>query len=175
MKRFSSNENLLASMNYNDGKTLVVGSKIYGECVDRRTLYTDAIGLDMQSGDGVDIVHNLDAPIPEEYGKFDHVDCSSVLEHCKRPWLVAENIQQAMNPKATLYVQAPFVWRVHDYPGDYFRYTTESLAILFPLIRWTKLGYFSNGQFRKLTGSLRHSEKIYMERSEAVGVGFLID
>lgn len=77
------------------GLTLVTGSKLYRTSHDRRKLYENAIGLDMQDGEGVDVVSDLEKPLP--VGPFNHVDCYSTLEHVSRPWLAAANIQDAMN------------------------------------------------------------------------------
>ena len=75
-----------------NGRTLVVGSKVYGKKQDRRELYRKAVGVDLFEGDGVDFVHDMETPLPESVGTFAHVDCVSVLEHVRRPWLMAANI-----------------------------------------------------------------------------------
>lgn len=129
------------------GRALVVGSKIYGECFDRRTLYTNALGLDMQEGEGVDIVHDMENHLPKDEGKFAHIDCVSVLEHVKRPWKMAEAIENALEPEGTILVIAPFVWRQHAYPSDYWRFTPESMEVLFPNIQWIEKRLWSNDGF----------------------------
>lgn len=122
-----------------DGWTLVVGSKVFPGREDRRGKFAKAIGLDMQKGEGVDICHNLEHPIVGR--KFAHIDCVSVLEHCRRPWLVAENIVGLMGHGSTIFVSVPFVWRVHSYPSDYWRFTPEAVNSLFPRIRWDRMMY----------------------------------
>jgi hypothetical protein len=69
------------------GLALVTGSRLNQHNSDRRLLYPNAIGLDMFAGDGVDVVANLEEPLP--CGPFDHVDCYSTLEHVSMPWLAA--------------------------------------------------------------------------------------
>lgn len=120
------------------GVVLVVGSKVFAGRTDRRKLFKSALGLDMQSGEGVDIVHDLEVPLA---GQYAHIDCVSILEHCKRPWLVAENIENLLVPGGTLFVSVPFVWRFHGYPSDYFRFTLEGMQSLFPRIEWVKTAY----------------------------------
>ena len=56
------------------GRTLIVGSKVYADKEDRRGRYSDAVGVDMLSGDGVDFVVNLEEPLPKALGLFDHVE-----------------------------------------------------------------------------------------------------
>ena len=81
------------------GELLVIGSKVYPGREDRRKLFPDVTGLDMLPGEGVDIVHDLELPLDR---KFAHIDCVSVLEHCRRPWVVAENICDSLVSRGTL-------------------------------------------------------------------------
>lgn len=152
------------------GRALVVGSKCYDK-PDRRQLYSEAIGIDLEEGEGVDVVHDLEHPLPESLGKFDHVDCFSVMEHCKRPWLMAENIERALNRGGTLILAVPFVWRIHQYPGDYWRITAEALPVLFPRIEWINRGYAVGGRVRKLVPGRQDQFGNWLQRAETVGIG----
>lgn len=153
------------------GRTLVVGSKCYGEKPDRRKLYKKAIGIDLEEGEGVDLIHDLEEPLPKELGKFDHVDCFSVMEHCKRPWLMAENIEKALTKDGTLLLAVPFVWRVHGYPSDYWRFTTNALEVLFPRMRWAARGYAVGDKVRQLVPGREDEFGKWMQRAETVAVG----
>jgi hypothetical protein len=154
------------------GPALVIGSKVFAGRADRRALFPDALGLDLQPGDGVDIVHDLTQPYQ---GRFNHIDCVSVLEHCAKPWVVAENIQAVMAPAATIFLSVPFAHRWHGYPSDYFRFTAEGVRALFPLIVWEVMKY----GHRKLTdpGQKLPCEKIddlpYLPRCEVLAFGRL--
>lgn len=150
------------------GRALVVGSKQYRDKVDRRGLYKKATGMDMLAGDGVDIVHDLETPYA---GQFDHIDCVSVLEHVKRPWLMAENIEQLMAPGATILVSVPFIWRVHAYPSDYWRMTIEALPILFPNVEWLERGYMAGDVLVKKPGVTNLDGHLYMQKTEAIAFG----
>lgn len=171
MKQYYGINDFLSKHQVKQGRTLVVGSKVYGNKLDRRTVYPDAIGVDLFEGDGVDITHDLETPLPDDMGMFDHVDCCSVLEHVKRPWRLCENVEAVMTDGATILLQVPFVWRVHDYPGDYWRFTTESFEILFPSIKWIRTGYLMDTLFKHGTLSLDKGGKKYLQRSEAIGFG----
>jgi len=118
------------------GRTLIVGSRVYHDKEDRRLRHANAVGVDMLDGAGVDRVVNLEDELPGDLGLFDHVECMSVLEHSRRPWLLAANVERLMAPGATVFVTVPFMWRIHAYPGDYFRVTPEGLKALFPGIKW---------------------------------------
>ncbi len=155
-------------------RTLVVGSKVYGSEVDRRALYPNSIGVDMQEGEGVDFVHNMNAPLPEALGKFDHIDLVSVLEHCDKPWLVCENIARAVNPEASILVSTPFAWRVHGYPSDYWRITIRAYEVLFPNVQWVERGYLSGSLFKKISPAKTLSNKVFLQRSEAIGYGLFV-
>jgi SAM-dependent methyltransferase len=154
-----------------DGRTLVVGSKVYGNKLDRRRLYADAIGLDLFEGEGVDVVHDLEQPLPAALGHFDHVDCVSVLEHVRRPWLLAQNIEAALVEGGTLLVCVPFCWRVHAYPSDYWRMTAEALEVLFPNVEWISRKYLVNGRQRKVVPGKLDTGGQWMARAEMVGAG----
>lgn len=153
------------------GRTLIVGSRQYNDKIDRRSLYQDAFGVDMRAGPGVDLVHDLELPLPDVYGKFDHVDCASVLEHVKRPWLLCANIEAVLSPGATVFVTAPFVWRVHGYPSDYWRMTTEALPILFPHVEWSERHYESGKAKRDMAPSIVHKNCRYFQKTEVIAFG----
>ena len=121
------------------GRTLIVGSRVYHDKEDRRLRYRDVVGVDMLQGNGVDRVLDLEEDLPGDLGTFDHVECMSVLEHSRRPWLMAENIERLMAPGATIFVSVPFMWRIHAYPSDYFRLTPEGVRVLFPGVKWERV------------------------------------
>lgn len=154
----------------NLGRTLVVGSRVYPNRTDRRALYADAVGIDMLSGDGVDLVVNLEEPLPHGLGQFDHIDCLSVLEHSRRPWLLAANLERLM--RGTIYVSAPFVWKVHAYPEDYFRFTPAGIRSLFPSVIWDAVlmaaDVLTEGPKVSVLNPAGHP---YFARTETVGFG----
>lgn len=153
------------------GRVLVVGNRVYETSTDRRLLYRDAVGLDLSAGDGVDIVHDMEQPLPESAGRFSHIDLVSVLEHCKRPWKMAANLEKALLPGGTILVSVPFVWRVHDYPGDYWRMTPAALNVIFPRINWLESGFYVNGRIKKLVRGMNTDTGVYMQRAQTVGIG----
>jgi hypothetical protein len=153
------------------GRALVVGSKQYKGKADRRSLYEDAIGLDMSAGEGVDIVHNLEIPLPDDVGKFGHIDCVSVLEHVERPWLLCANIESAMESGATILLSVPFIWRVHAYPSDYWRFTAESLSVLFPSVKWLCRYYLCGKEICRKPPAETIGGNVYMMKTEVIAFG----
>lgn len=152
-------------------RALIVGSRIYGGKEDRRLRYPGAIGVDALDGPGVDVVQDMEED-STALGVFDHIECLSVMEHSRRPWLLAQSITRALRVGGTLYLSVPFVWREHNYPGDYWRFTAQAVPLLFPAIRWSALWYASNdlrpdGRLR----AIEHEAHPYMPRCEVVAFG----
>lgn len=126
------------------GRTLIAGSFVTQGKEDRRAGYADAVGVDMRPGPGVDRVLNLERELPADLGTFAHIECWSVLEHSRRPWKLAANLQRLLVPGGTLHLTVPFVWRYHDHGGDFFRFTAHGVRSLFPGIEWRALEYASD-------------------------------
>jgi hypothetical protein len=124
------------------GRTLIVGARVYEGREDRRRLYAHAEGWDALPGDGVDRVIDMENEVPAGE-QFAHVECISVLEHARRPWLLTQNLEQLLQVGGTLHVTVPFVWRVHAYPDDFWRFTAAGLRALFSCIDWVRVAYAS--------------------------------
>lgn len=154
------------------GRALIVGSKVYGAREDRHLLYPagSSVGVDMEGGPGVDRVLNLEEPLPADFGTFMHVDCLSVLEHSKRPWLLAANIERLLEPGGTFFITVPFVWKVHAYPSDFWRFTVEGVRELFPCISFLHLLYNYAGE--KIPRTKVNDDPVpYFQRTEVYGFG----
>lgn len=153
------------------GATLIVGSKVYETNADRRSAFQNCIGVDIQAGDGVDRVVDFEQPLPEDLGRFDHVECVSVLEHARRPWLVVQNMEQVLVEGGTMFVTVPFVWRVHSYPNDYWRFTMDGLMSLFTQIKWQTVVYGDREIHTGKIKSVTHDNHPYMARTEVLAFG----
>jgi hypothetical protein len=155
------------------GRTLIVGSKIHEgtDKQDRRELYPDAIGVDMEEGLGVDRVLNLEEPLPDDFEAFAHIECTSVLEHSRRPWALAANLELSLVEGGTILVMVPWVWRVHDYPGDFFRYTQEGIESLFPSIIWERSKYIVENRLVKSVPKITYRGTRFIARSEMILFG----
>lgn len=130
-----------------DGPVLEIGSKDYGSTSSFRDTYrgVEYVGLDMEPGAGVDIVADLTTgtgTLPSEH--FALGICCSVLEHVRRPWIMAEHITTLIRPGGTLFMSVPWVWRYHAYPDDYFRFSWRGIEELFPAFTWDHVCYSSN-------------------------------
>lgn len=88
------------------------------------------LGMDMQSGHGVDVVADLHGLPAEWQGRFSGVLCSEVLEHVARPWLALPALRDVIRPGGWLVVTTLFSFPEHGFPDDYYRYTISGLALL---------------------------------------------
>jgi SAM-dependent methyltransferase len=129
-----------------NGPVLEVGSKDYGSTVSFRDLYRgEYVGLDLEPGEGVDVVADLSAGLGGlNEGHFALVICCSVLEHTPVPWVVAQNLTRLLRPGGSLYISVPWVWRYHAYPDDYFRFSPRAVEALFPRLCWKHATYSTN-------------------------------
>jgi SAM-dependent methyltransferase len=66
-------------------------------------------------------------PLP---GPFDLVICEQVLEHVPDPLTAVRTLRRLCRPTGHVYVSTPFLVRLHDWPGDYWRFTPDGLALL---------------------------------------------
>lgn len=155
------------------GRALIVGSKIHDDTGkdDRRLIYPDALGVDMEDGEGVDRVLNLESRLPRNVGRFSHIECTSVLEHSRRPWLLAANLERLLIEGGTILVMIPWVWRIHAYPSDYWRMTPEAVVSLFPSVEWLGQSYIVEGRLTQKVPKTTLQGVRYLARSELIMFG----
>lgn len=107
------------------------GTENIGDTVIRDSLaaggQNDYHALDFDNG------IDLREPILPQSGnkKFDVGICMDTLEHCSNPFVVAKNIKDSLKKGALLFVTVPFVWELHYYPKDYWRFTPHGVEELF--------------------------------------------
>lgn len=104
------------------GGTHQIGGGVVQKMLKRGKL-TDYHMLDFDNG--------VDLRKPIKGKKFDLGICMDLLEHVSNPWVVAQNIQNSLKSGSLLFVTAPFVWEMHGYPNDYWRFTPAGLIELF--------------------------------------------
>jgi len=63
--------------------------------------------------------------------QFDFILCSDTFEHITEPWNAAKEIIRLLKPKGLCFIIAPFSWRYHTAPIDYWRFTPQCLVYLF--------------------------------------------
>jgi SAM-dependent methyltransferase len=68
--------------------------------------------------------------LPFDGGSFDTVISTEVLEHTPDPAALVGEIARVLKPRGTVILTAPFAFRLHEEPYDYFRYTPHGLTWL---------------------------------------------
>ncbi len=68
-----------------------------------------------------------------------------MLEHVRRPWVAAENIQRLLRPGGLCYVGVPWVQAYHGFPNDYWRFSFPALLELFAGLDFTDMYYSASG------------------------------
>jgi 2-polyprenyl-3-methyl-5-hydroxy-6-metoxy-1,4-benzoquinol methylase len=68
------------------------------------------------------------------WNTYDVIYCIEVLEHCKFPWLAADNLKNILTSNGKLFVSVPTALDYHGEPpnfGDYWRFLPEHVECLF--------------------------------------------
>lgn len=130
-----------------DGPVLEIGSKDYGSTSSFRDTYLGAeyVGVDLEDGKNVDVVADLTqgtGPLPVSH--FALGICCSVMEHVRKPWIMAEHVTSLIRPGGHLYMSVPWVWRYHPYPDDYYRFSWRGIEEIFPEFAWSNVVYSTN-------------------------------
>ncbi len=87
--------------------------------------------------------------LPFENETFDTVLSVEVLEHTPEPQLLVSEMARVLKRGGTLIVSAPFSFRLHEEPHDYFRYTPHGMremlarAGMSAVEQWTQGGLWS--------------------------------
>ena len=106
---------------------LEVGSQaINGSLRDSALPSTRYVGLDIEEGDGVDLVVEPGKPFPVENDSFDLVMATSVFEHDPAFWNTFVEMCRATKDGGYIYISAPSNGVVHRYPQDNWRFYPDS-------------------------------------------------
>ena len=91
------------------------------------------VGVDWAStlhGRHMDVVGDLNLPLPIADGVADTIISISVLEHLRFPETMLREAFRILKPGGSLLLQTPFQWHIHESPYDYFRYTPFALRAM---------------------------------------------
>lgn len=102
---------------------LEIGSQAFNGSLRSRALPgTHYVGIDMEEGDGVDLVVQPAHPFPVEDGSFDFVFATSVFEHDPSFWVTFLEMCRATKDGGFIYINVPSNGVVHGYPEDNWRF-----------------------------------------------------
>ena len=110
------------------GITLDVGSK--KSPYKSKIPHTKYMRLDVDEKTNPDIccdIHHINW----ESSYFDTVIATEVLEHCYSPEKAVGEIYRILKPEGVCILSTRFIYPYHPTPGDYYRFTQDSLGYLF--------------------------------------------
>ena len=109
------------------------------------------IGADLEAGENVDAVFDVCDELPAIEAalapalaglglaglglagrNLGSIVCSHLLEHLRRPWVAAGNIEALLAPGGFAFIQVPWVQGFHAFPDDFWRMSLSGLLELFP-------------------------------------------
>ena len=88
------------------------------------------VTTDIEAGDEVDIVADLQTLWQTCEQRFDGVFCPAVLEHIERPWTALYSMSQVLKSGGALFIQTHQTFPLHGYPADFYRFSTGALESL---------------------------------------------
>jgi SAM-dependent methyltransferase len=94
-----------------------------------------------------DILADLNEALPIDAEVADTVISLSVMEHLREPQLFLNEANRILKPGGVMILQVPFMWRVHEAPYDYFRYTRYGLQYMFEKAGFNEIIVYSQTGF----------------------------
>ncbi|MBS1511620.1 MAG: class I SAM-dependent methyltransferase [Bacteroidetes bacterium] len=127
------------------------GSKPYRKLIHA----SEYIGVDFMNeghpheNEQIDIYYNgRTIPLPDE--RFDGVISSEVFEHIFNLPEVLKEIHRVMKKDGVLLATCPFVWKEHEIPNDYARYTVFALEDILTKSGFEKIVIEKTGNFAEV-------------------------
>jgi SAM-dependent methyltransferase len=99
-----------------------------------KPLITESICVDwpnsMHHNHYLDFECDLNKPLPFPNESFDTIVISEVLEHIANPEVIWAEMARTLKPKGKILLSVPFLYKIHEAPYDYYRYTEFALRHL---------------------------------------------
>ena len=103
------------------------GTQPFAELLGHFNTYT----VDFNPYKGIDVVTDLNNPLPVRDSVVDIVVMSNLIEHIPEPLALLKESKRILKPGGTLILTVPFLIKIHQEPYDFFRYTEFMLQRLF--------------------------------------------
>lgn len=80
---------------------------------------------------------------------FSTVFSICVLEHVPNPFIAVNEMHRILKPNGLIYVTVPFIYRFHEAPRDYWRFTSDGVNEIMKQFKTIEYGYFdgNNGVY----------------------------
>lgn len=100
-------------------------------CGRRDTHRDNCLYVEVYPSNSADLVVEPNCLYPIRDQSLFGIGCFAVLEHCRKPWLVVQEMQRMLVPGGHVFIDWPFLQPVHGYPSHYFNATREGLTTIF--------------------------------------------
>jgi SAM-dependent methyltransferase len=110
--------------------------------------------------------------IPSE--SADGVVVISVLHHCRKPWLVVQEIHRILKPCGIVYASITFMFPFHVDPDDYWRVSHHGVDVLFDQFEKIESGY-NRGPASAMTELLVHFNALLFSFGNRTLYGINVD
>ncbi len=95
-----------------------------------REFFPNKKTLELNPRGPVDYVGNIEDMHMIPDGTFDAVLLIGVLEHVENPFQGVKEVYRILKPGGVVLLELPFIYPIHDYPGDYWRFTDNGIRLL---------------------------------------------
>ncbi|MBF0238673.1 MAG: methyltransferase domain-containing protein [SAR324 cluster bacterium] len=89
-----------------------------------------AVDVEQNEDRTIDIIIIPNSNLPIQADSIDLILCMDVLEHCENINIVLGELHRVLNIGGTLLMSVPFMYREHEMPYDFARYTSSALTHL---------------------------------------------
>lgn len=112
------------------------------------------------------VLADLNQLLPLEARSFDTVLLLQVMEHLHSPALCLGECARVLKPDGAIMIMVPFMWRVHEEPYDFYRYTQFCLKRLLHEAGFTEVTVSAtNGVMVTIALKLNHAIAYYVPKS----------
>lgn len=87
--------------------------------------------VDIKGGADVDVVADLHFLPANWTDRYDVCIANAVFEHLERPWIAAKEVARILSPGGVCYISTHQTFPLHGFPKDFFRFSTDALALIF--------------------------------------------
>ena len=98
------------------------------------------IGSDIRQGLGVDRILDIeDANMFS--GSIGSIIMADTLEHIKHPFRAMSEAHRLLKPDGVIFISSVFFFPIHNYPNDYWRFTSQAFVLLMLNFRNVKVSF----------------------------------